>query len=90
MNGRALKTFVIPSVIRPLACMGFACFAAAIPAYSQAPGNQAAAAPAGSKADAYYNYAMAHLYSEQAAKFGGRVEYVNKAVARSQRHRDCR
>jgi len=80
MNGRALKTFVIPSVIRPLACMGFACFAAAIPAYSQAPGNQAAAAPAGSKADAYYNYAMAHLYSEQAAKFGGRVEYVNKAV----------
>lgn len=68
MNGRTHSAFVI---------FGLACVAAAIPVYAQSPAP--AAAPT-TKADAYYNYAMAHLYAEQAAKFGGRQEYVNKAV----------
>lgn len=37
-------------------------------------------APAPSKADAYYHAALAHLYAELAASYGGRGEYVNKAV----------
>src|SRR5689334_7765017 len=32
------------------------------------------------KAAAYYNFAMGHLYAEQAGQFGNRSEYVNKAV----------
>lgn len=72
MIGRALNALVIPSVV-----VGLGCFAAATPAFSQTSAQNGATA---SKADAYYNYAMAHLYAEQAAKFGGRVEYVNKAI----------
>jgi tetratricopeptide (TPR) repeat protein len=73
MNCRTHSAFLI---------LGLACFAAAIPAYSQTPAATPAPAPSasGSQADAYYNYAMAHLYSEEAAKFGGRAEYVNKAI----------
>lgn len=37
-------------------------------------------APAPSRADAYYHAALAHLYAELAASYGGRGEYVNKAV----------
>ncbi|MCE5310220.1 MAG: tetratricopeptide repeat protein [Acidobacteriales bacterium] len=43
----------------------------------------AQAAPAvstDSRADAYYNYAMGHLYAELAGAFGNRSEYVNKAI----------
>jgi tetratricopeptide (TPR) repeat protein len=32
------------------------------------------------KAAAYYNFAMGHLYSEMAAAYGNRGEYVNKAI----------
>ena len=35
---------------------------------------------ASDKAAAYYNFAMAHLYAEQAGQFGNRSEFVNKAV----------
>ena len=58
--------------------IGFACFAAAIPAYSQQ--TAAPAAGANPQAEAYYNYAMAHLYAEEAAKFGGRAQFVNQAI----------
>jgi tetratricopeptide (TPR) repeat protein len=77
MNGRMRSAFVI---------FGVACFAAVIPGYSQTPAARPApSAPApgsasGNEADAYYNYAMAHLYAEEAAKFGGRAEFVNKAI----------
>ncbi len=75
MNGRTHTAFVI---------FGLACFSAAIPAYSQtqgtAPAQTATGTAAGGTSDAYYNYAMAHLYAEEAAKFGGRAEYVNKAI----------
>lgn len=75
MNGRAHRAFVIS---------GLAYFAAVIPAYSQAPRPTppaaAGTASSNTKADAYYNYAMAHLYSEQAAQFGGRAQYVNLAI----------
>ncbi len=37
-------------------------------------------AKGGSKADAYYNFSMAHLYSELAAQFGNRAEYLQKAI----------
>jgi tetratricopeptide (TPR) repeat protein len=73
MNCRTHSAFLI---------LGLACLAAAIPAYSQSPAAAPAPVPSvsGSQADAYYNYAMAHLYSEEAQKFGGRAEYVNKAI----------
>src|ERR1044071_9063161 len=32
------------------------------------------------KAAAYYNFAMGHLYAEQAGQFGNRSEYINKAI----------
>ena len=38
------------------------------------------AAKSSSKADAYYNFSMAHLYSELAAQFGNRAEYLQKAI----------
>ena len=44
---------------------------------------QTATAPdktASDKAAAYYNFAMAHLYAEQAGQFGNRSEFVNKAI----------
>jgi len=45
------------------------------------PSAQAApAASTDSRADAYYNYAMGHLYAELAGAFGNRSEYVNKAI----------
>lgn len=39
------------------------------------------AAPASdNKAEAYYNFAMGHLYAELAGAYGNRSEYVNKAI----------
>jgi len=35
---------------------------------------------ASDKAAAYFNFAMGHLYAEQAGQFGNRSEYVNKAI----------
>jgi tetratricopeptide (TPR) repeat protein len=49
---------------------------AAVPAMAQTPA--APATPA--DADAYYNFAMGHLYGEMAGAYGNRGEYVNKAV----------
>ena len=46
-------------------------------------GAQQTATPAdkaANKAAAYYNFAMGHLYAEQAGQFGNRSEYVNKAI----------
>jgi tetratricopeptide (TPR) repeat protein len=77
MIGRTRTAFVI---------LGLACYAALVPAYSQTPASSAAQASPGAangavnKSDAYYNYAMGHLYAEEAAKYGGRAEYVNKAI----------
>jgi tetratricopeptide (TPR) repeat protein len=52
-----------------------------------ATGNMASAQPAptpekaaSDKAAAYYNFAMGHLYAEQAGQFGNRSEFVNKAI----------
>ena len=45
--------------------------------YTSAPSE---AAKSSSKADAYYNFSMAHLYSELAAQFGNRAEYLQKAI----------
>ncbi len=43
-------------------------------------GQTATEADKSSKAEAYYHAALAHLYTELAASFGGRGEYVSKAV----------
>jgi len=48
--------------------------AASPPAVSAEPAKGA------SKADAYYNFSMAHLYSELAGQFGNRAEYLQKAI----------
>lgn len=33
-----------------------------------------------SKGDAYFNYSMAHIYSDLAAAYGNRAEYLNQAI----------
>src|SRR5580700_584725 len=71
MNGRTHTALTI---------FGLACFAA-IPAWCQVQATPATPASAsGPQAEAYYNYAMAHLYAEEAAKFGGRAQFVNQAI----------
>jgi tetratricopeptide (TPR) repeat protein len=50
---------------------------AAATAFAQAPGTPQ---PKPSKSAAYYHAAMGHLYSELAAQYGGRGEYVGKAI----------
>ncbi len=35
---------------------------------------------AASRADAYFNFSMGHIYAEQAAQFGNRGEYLSKAI----------
>ena len=50
-------------------------------ALGSSPAAQAVAPPAkDARAEAYYNYAMGHLYAELAGAFGNRGEYVNKAI----------
>jgi len=56
--------------------------AGGIPGYSQQPAGAGAisAGKPDKKADAYYTFAMAHLYGELASAYGNRGEYVNKAI----------
>jgi len=46
--------------------------------WAQAP--QAGATPKVDKASAYYHYALAHMYAEQASMLGNRGDFVNKAI----------
>jgi len=46
--------------------------------WAQAPAG--GAAPKIDKASAYYHYALAHMYAEQASMFGNRGDFVNKAI----------
>jgi tetratricopeptide (TPR) repeat protein len=59
-----------PSVLLSL---GLICLIAA-PAFAQTP------AQTPDHSDAYYDFAMAHLYAELAGAYGNRGEYVNKAI----------
>jgi tetratricopeptide (TPR) repeat protein len=43
-------------------------------------GQTATASATGGKASAYYHAALGHLYAELAAQYGGRGEYVSKAI----------
>jgi tetratricopeptide (TPR) repeat protein len=60
------------------------CFALALgvfvllsgPAHAQQPSST----PQTNKGEAYYNFAMGHLYAELAAAYGNRGEYLNKAI----------
>ncbi len=61
--------------------LGLACVIAVTPAAGQAPQAGAPAAKAGpDRSQAYYAFAMAHLYAELAQAYGNRGEYVNKAI----------
>jgi tetratricopeptide (TPR) repeat protein len=53
---------------------------AATPAFSQTPAAPAPQNAAGDHSNAYYTFAMAHLYAELAGAYGNRGEYVNKAI----------
>ena len=46
--------------------------------WAQAPAG--GAVPKIDKASAYYHYALAHMYAEQASMFGNRGDFVNKAI----------
>jgi len=62
--------------------MGLVFAVAVTPAIGQTPASPAAA-PAqatGDRSNAYYTFAMAHLYAELAGAYGNRGEYVNKAI----------
>jgi len=39
-----------------------------------------APAPAADRAEAYFNFSMGHVYSELAAQYGNRAEYLNRAI----------
>jgi len=54
--------------------------AALLASGAQAPSTPAAKPVAPDKAEAYYNYAMGHLYAELAGAYGNRSEYVGKAI----------
>jgi len=64
----AIKKFVTFSAISA------AVFPGCLYAQANAP------APRVDKPAAYYNYAMGHLYAEQAAAFGNRGDYLDKAI----------
>lgn len=54
------------------------CVMGSVALWAQAPA--AAAALKIDKASAYYHYALAHMYAEQASMFGNRGDFVNKAI----------
>jgi tetratricopeptide (TPR) repeat protein len=49
------------------------------PMWAQAQADGAAASKV-DRASAYYHYALAHMYAEQAGMYGNRGDYVNKAI----------
>ena len=49
-------------------------------AQAQAPAADTQSAASKAQADAYFDYAMAHLNAEEAAQFNGRAQYVNQAI----------
>jgi tetratricopeptide (TPR) repeat protein len=67
---RTAKALVVVGVLAVISCGNMAS------AQSPAATDKAAA----DKAAAYYNFAMAHLYAEQAGQFSNRSEFVNKAI----------
>ena len=64
--------------------LGLVCTFAATPAFSQAPAagppQSSGVQASGDHSNAYYTFAMAHLYAELAGAYGNRGEYVNKAI----------
>lgn len=62
--------------ISTLVCFLLAALAAPLAAQPQQPARQSAP----DRASAYYHAALGHLYAELAAQFGGRGEYVQKAI----------
>jgi len=46
----------------------------------QQPGAAGGQAPPVDRASAYYHYALAHMYAEQAASLGNRGDFVNRAI----------
>ena len=65
---RFARRWLLPAAILALAVM---------PGMAQTPGTPQ---PKNPKAAAYYHAALGHLYSELAAQYGGRGEYLNKAI----------
>ncbi len=65
---RFVRRWLLPAAILALAVM---------PGMAQTPGTPQ---PKNPKAAAYYHAALGHLYSELAAQYGGRGEYLNKAI----------
>lgn len=65
---RLARRWLLPAAILALALM---------PGMAQTPGMPQ---PKNAKAAAYYHAALGHLYSELAAQYGGRGEYLNKAI----------
>ncbi|MBI4890453.1 MAG: tetratricopeptide repeat protein [Acidobacteria bacterium] len=61
----------------PWLAAGVLLAAAALPSAAQGPGTPQ---PKNPKAAAYYHAALGHLYSDLAAQYGGRGEYVGKAI----------
>src|SRR6266567_4921282 len=68
---------MVPSrLFSSIACL----FLGAIAGVSQNSPATKSAPEQNSKAAAYYNYSLGHLYSELASAYGNRGDYFNKAV----------
>src|SRR6185312_4592512 len=61
------------------AALGLALVFVPASGFSQTPPPQTPA-PSADRSNAYYEFAMAHLYAELAGAYGNRGEYVNKAI----------
>ncbi len=65
----------------PRFCFAFALLLAPLSSgAAQTPQSRQAQAPKPDRAGAYYHAALGHLYAELAAQFGGRGEYLQKAI----------
>lgn len=81
LGSRGRRNRMIAYARAALVVVGLGVFGG-VPLFSQQ-GVAAGAISAGKpdkKADAYYTFAMAHLYGELASTYGNRGEYINKAI----------
>ncbi len=62
-----------------VALAGLVCVSSAA-CFAQSAGQSSKAAPKADRASAYYHYALAHMYADQAGIYGNRGDYVNKAI----------
>src|ERR1700688_3443126 len=78
MAGEIFRASEGASMRKALLITGVCCVIGSSALWAQAP--QTGAAPKIDKSSAYYHYALAHMYAEQASMVGNRGDFVNNAI----------